>query len=75
MDEDLEADLRHVGIDSNLGRRRAHDANGVATKNDGGTVISGILIHFHLLASYRFFTCSQVLGIMDKVNCHTHQLI
>ena len=68
LDADLEADLKHIGIDSNLGRRRIHDASDTAAKSDGGTVISGILLHFHLFASYRYFTCSQVLGIMDKVS-------
>lgn len=66
LEDDLEADLKHIGIDSNLGRRRAHGAGG-ATNSNGGTVFSEILMHFHLLASYRYFTCAQVLGIMDKV--------
>ena len=57
-DDKLDADLRCIGIDADFSRR--------GPDSKAGHSLALVLLQFHLLATYRYFSCRQVLRIIDK---------
>ena len=57
-DDELDADLHRIGIDADFNRR--------GPDSKAGQSLALVMLQFHLLATYRYFSCRQVLRIMDK---------
>ena len=57
-DDKLDADMLRIGIDADFSRR--------GPDSKAGQSLALVLLQFHLLATYRYFSCQQVLRIIDK---------